>query len=148
MGGDKRLNKKLAILSGFVLLVLALAPTTYSYVKEKIYYKNHFVAITTFAEITVLDKFIEDEKYYLKFTVDNEYYIDKLKMVDNVRIYQFENKALYDQVDINRSDEYIGLTIKSEIEKKSVYIVRTKHLVSHKLGIFVKIKGKKCIKEI
>ena len=41
-------------------------------------------------------------------------------MDDNVRIYSLANKELYEQVDMNRSDDYIGLTIRSEVDKNIV----------------------------
>ncbi|MDQ0257716.1 hypothetical protein J2S74_005178 [Evansella vedderi] len=114
------MKKRIGILIGIVFLALFILPTTYSYIKERVYYKNHIVAITTFTEVTILDKIIEDDKFYLEFTFDSEHYIDKYKLEDNVRIYQLSSKELYEQVDLSRSDDYIGLTIESEIDKNKV----------------------------
>ncbi|GEN44850.1 hypothetical protein [Alkalibacillus haloalkaliphilus] len=115
-----RLKKGIGILIGVVLLALVLGPATYSYVKEKMYYENQLFTIISFAEVTILDKFMEDENYYLEFTIDNEHYIDKYKINDCHRIYQLADKELYEQVDLSRTDDSIGLTIESEVDKNKV----------------------------
>lgn len=139
------MKKRTGILVGVVLLAIVLGPITYSYVKEKMYYDNHIVAISTFVEITILDKFIEDEKYYLEFTIDSEHFIDKYKMNEIVRIYSLANKELYEQVDLSRSDDYIGLTIRSEVDKN---IVSDEEIRSFELDPFLILSKQEFSKHI
>lgn len=110
-------KKRIFIFTGIALVIIIglLSPKIYNYMDNKLYYSNHIVTYVSLAEFTVLDKYTEEDSYFLKISLDSEYFIEKYKIKDKVRTYKVDSKELYDKVNLSRSEDLLGLQIESVI---------------------------------
>ncbi|WP_068615804.1 hypothetical protein [Paenibacillus tuaregi] len=136
------------LMSIILLLLIIFTPIIVSSVQEKQYYKNNIVSYTGFADITILEKYVEKDKNYLKLTLDSKYYIDRYNIKDNVRVFEVPSKELFDSINPNKPKNYIGITIQATVSKNDILEEEFNWLKSDPFAIIAKEEYSKYIKVV
>ncbi|WP_339304132.1 hypothetical protein [Paenibacillus sp. FSL R5-0519] len=99
-----------------ILLLVVFVPKFISYYNDKNYYSNNMVTYFSLAEFSILDKYVEGDTYYLKLSIDSEYFDSKYKLKGKTKEYSLgKNIDLFNKIDLNNLKKYTGIQLESVI---------------------------------
>ncbi|MEK3706287.1 hypothetical protein MKY87_19795 [Paenibacillus sp. FSL R7-0198] len=99
-----------------ILLLVVFVPKFISYWNDRNYYSNNMVTYFSLAEFSILDKYVEGDTYYLKLSIDSEYFDSKYKLKGKTKEYSLgKNIDLFNKIDLNNPIKYTGIQLESTV---------------------------------
>ncbi|MET3683440.1 hypothetical protein ABID56_001535 [Alkalibacillus flavidus] len=107
-----------------------------------------FTANISIADLTINDKFTENNQYYIDLTFENEFYVSRYNIENNKRVYRLSNKEIYEKIDLDSNDNYGGMTLKVMIHPNDINKEELQNIQQEPQLIFSKKKYSKYVEVI